>query len=176
MIIRSNNSNLLGVFSKLCCTVLYDFEGSLEGLPIYILRNCQFPSQNWSLKRNDGIYRMLVSSMKFTCSLHNIRMPRSSECRTSKRLAVKDYCERYFAYTIAHYTSCVPCSFDNSCFQSCNRPRARNRTIWVANYGKYHHRFLPLFRQFWPCWFSTNTSGVELRRKHSKCEGSLEFT
>ena len=89
MIIRSNNSNLLGVFSTLCCTVLYDFEGSLEGLPIYILRNCQFPSQNWSLKRNDGYYRMLVSSMKFTCCLHNIRMPRSSKCRTPKRLAVR---------------------------------------------------------------------------------------
>ena len=79
---------LLGVFSKLCYTVLYDFECSLEGLPIYILWNCQFPSQNWSLKRNDGYYRMLVSSMKFTCCLHNIRIPRSNKCRTSKRLAV----------------------------------------------------------------------------------------
>ena len=33
---------------------------------------------------------MLVSSMKITCCLHNIRMPRSSKCRTPKRLAVND--------------------------------------------------------------------------------------
>ena len=54
------------IFRSFQHTVLYcfyDFEGSLEGLPIYILRNGQFPSQNWSLKRNDGYYRMLVSSM-----------------------------------------------------------------------------------------------------------------
>ena len=31
---------------------------------------------------------MLVSSMKFTCCLHNIRMPRSDKCRTSNGMAV----------------------------------------------------------------------------------------
>ena len=78
----------LRVFRTLYCTVLYDHEVSLEGLPIYILRNCQFPSENLSLKRNDGDYRMLVSSMKITCCLHNICMLRSSKCRISKGMAV----------------------------------------------------------------------------------------
>ena len=28
-----------------------DYEGGLEGLPIYILRHCRFPSENCSMKR-----------------------------------------------------------------------------------------------------------------------------
>ena len=41
--------------------MLYDYEGSLEGLPIFILRNFQIPSENCQLKWNDR-----VSCMKIT--------------------------------------------------------------------------------------------------------------
>ena len=68
---------------------------------MYIPWNCQFPSENWSFKWNHWHYRMLVSSMKITCCLHNIHMQRSSKCHTSKGMTVLR--QRFMHVTLLDY-------------------------------------------------------------------------
>ena len=93
-IIRSNNSNPIRVFSKPCCTILsiYEGTGSLEGLPIYILRYWSISVRKLFIETERALKLdvsfNLTSSMKITCCSHNIRMPWSSKCRASKGMAV----------------------------------------------------------------------------------------